>query len=150
MSESLVHKLSSRKCFTINEGDKIHKLLLFLSRKNIGALPVLNSNGYIVGIISERDIIRRLSEENNARFFQKSVKSLMTKNVIYCDIQTRSDELMVLMTKNKIRHIPIVKNKKPIGMVSIGDVVNWLLEKYQSEAKLLREYISLWSKTIII
>ena len=47
------------------------------------------------------------------------------------------------MTKNKIRHIPIVKNKEPIGMVSIGDVVNRLLEKYQSEAELLREYITL-------
>ena len=55
----------------------------------------------------------------------------------------RSDELMMIMSKNKIRHIPIKKNNKLLGMVSIGDVVSRLVEKYQKEAKLLREFISM-------
>jgi len=67
----------------------------------------------------------------------------MTKNVITCDIKMRSDELMMIMSKNKIRHIPIKKNNKLLGMVSIGDVVSRLVEKYQKEAKLLREFISM-------
>ena len=67
----------------------------------------------------------------------------MTKNVITCDIKMRSDELMMVMSKNKIRHIPIKKKDKLLGMVSIGDVVSRLVEKYQKEAKLLREYISM-------
>ena len=67
----------------------------------------------------------------------------MTKNVITCDIKMRSDELMMIMSKNKIRHIPIKKNNKLLGMVSIGDVVGRLVEKYQKEAKLSREFISM-------
>jgi len=143
MSESLVKKLLTRKCFTINESDSVTDIINILTDRNIGALPVLNSKKHLSGIVSERDIIQKILKEKDQNFFQKTAKSLMTKSVIFCGIETRSDELMVIMTKNKIRHIPIVKNKKPIGMVSIGDVVNRLLEKYQSEAKLLREYISL-------
>ena len=143
MSESLVKKLLTRKCFTINESDSVTDIINILTDRNIGALPVINSKKHLSGIVSERDIIQKILKEKDQNFFQKTAKSLMTKSVIFCGIETRSDELMVIMTKNKIRHIPIVKNKKPIGMVSIGDVVNRLLEKYQSEAKLLREYISL-------
>ena len=143
MSESLVKKLSTRKCFTINESDNVTNIINMLTEHNIGALPVLNSKKHLTGIVSERDIIQNLLKEKDGRFFQNTAKSLMTKSVIFCGVETRSDELMIIMTKNKIRHIPIVKNKEPIGMVSIGDVVNRLLEKYQSETKLLREYISL-------
>ena len=143
MSESLVKKLLTRKCFTINESDSVTDIINILTDHNIGALPVVNSKKHLSGIVSERDIIQKILKEKDQNFFHKTAKSLMTKSVIFCGIETRSDELMVIMTKNKIRHIPIVKNKKPIGMVSIGDVVNRLLEKYQSEAKLLREYISL-------
>ena len=143
MSESLVKKLLTRKCFTINENDSVTNIINILTDHNIGALPVLNSKKHLAGIVSERDIIKNILKEKDDNFFQKTAQSLMTKSVIFCGIETRCYELMVIMTKNKIRHIPIVKNKEPIGMVSIGDVVNRLLEKYQSEAKLLREYISL-------
>ena len=67
----------------------------------------------------------------------------MTREVITCGIKARSDELMMIMTNNKIRHIPIKKNNQLLGMVSIGDVVGRLVEKYQKEAKLLREFISM-------
>ena len=59
----------------------------------------------------------------------------MTKDVITCGINARSDELMIIMTKYKIRHIPIEKNNKLLGMVSIGDVVRRMVEKYQTETK---------------
>ena len=67
----------------------------------------------------------------------------MTKDVITCGINARSDELMITMTQYKIRHIPIEKNNKLLGMVSIGDVVRRIVEKYQTETKLLREFISM-------
>ena len=67
----------------------------------------------------------------------------MTKEVITCDINTRSDELMIIMTRNKIRHIPIKKNNQLLGMISIGDVVGRIVEKYETETKLLREFISM-------
>ena len=142
MSESLVKKLSNRECFTVNEDDNLASVINILTRNNIGALPVLNSNKNLVGIVSERDIIQKISLEKNNTFFNKKTKLLMTSPVISCGVETRSDELMMIMSKNKIRHIPIVKNNRLVGMVSIGDVVKRLIEKYQNETKLLREFIS--------
>ena len=66
----------------------------------------------------------------------------MTKTVISCEKEVLSDELMELMTINKIRHIPIVENNAPIGIVSIGDVVNRLIEKVQYENKMLKDFVS--------
>tara|TARA_B100000029_G_scaffold70369_1_gene62507 strand:+ start:246 stop:677 length:432 start_codon:yes stop_codon:yes gene_type:complete len=143
MSESLVKRLSTRKCFSINENDNVITIINILTKNNIGSLPVLNSKKQLVGIVSERDIIQKIALEKNDAFFNKKAKSLMTSPVISCGIEARSDELMMIMTDNKIRHIPIVNNNKLIGMVSIGDVVNRIIEKYQSETNLLKEYIRL-------
>ena len=70
------------------------------------------------------------------------VHQLMTKKVICCESDVLSDKLMELMTINKIRHIPIVENNAPIGIVSIGDVVNRLIEKVQYENKMLKDFVS--------
>tara|TARA_B100001173_G_C15634803_1_gene398656 strand:+ start:116 stop:547 length:432 start_codon:yes stop_codon:yes gene_type:complete len=143
MSESLVEKLSRRECITVNEDDNLNSVIGTLAKNKIGALPVISFKNRIVGIVSERDIIKLLSGQSNKEIFSKKIKYIMTKNVITCDIKMRSDELMMIMSKNKIRHIPIKKNDKLLGMVSIGDVVSRLVEKYQKEAKLLREFISM-------
>ena len=143
MSERLVEKLSRRECITVNEDDNLNSVISNLAKNKIGALPVINLKNRIVGIVSERDIIKLLSSQNNKEIFSKKIKYIMTKNVITCDINMRSDELMMIMSKNKIRHIPIKKKDKLLGMVSIGDVVSRLVEKYQKEAKLLREFISM-------
>tara|TARA_Y100001970_G_scaffold185348_1_gene225437 strand:+ start:485 stop:916 length:432 start_codon:yes stop_codon:yes gene_type:complete len=143
MPESLVEKLSVRKCITVNEDDNLKIVINLLSKHKIGALPVINPNKQIVGIVSERDIIKFLSSQNNEEIFSKKINSIMTKEVITCDTNVRSDELMIIMTKNRIRHIPIEKNNQLLGMVSIGDVVGRIVEKYQTETKLLREFISM-------
>ena len=85
MSESLVKKLSTRKCFTINESDNVTNIINMLTEHNIGALPVLNSKKHLTGIVSERDIIQNLLKEKDGKFFQKTAKSLMTKSVIFWD-----------------------------------------------------------------
>ena len=143
MSESLVEKLSLRKCITVNEDDNLNSVIDILAKNKIGALPVTNLKNRIVGIISERDIIRYLASKSNKEIFSKKIRFIMTKEVITCGIKVRSDELMMIMSKNKIRHIPIKKNNKLLGMVSIGDVVGRLVEKYQKETELLREFISM-------
>ena len=65
----------------------------------------------------------------------------MTSPVISCDKSILSDSLMELMTKNKIRHVPIIEKKNPIGIVSIGDVVNRLIEKIEYENKMLKDFV---------
>lgn len=138
---TLIQKLSLRKCFTVREYKTIRTAIRKLVKNRIGALPVKNRAGEIVGIISERDIVRRLnSDEFN--FFSTTVNSVMTKSVISCSVNARATELMEIMTSNKIRHVPIIEEKRLLGMVSIGDVVSRLLEKYQEETKLLRDYIN--------
>ncbi len=143
MSESLVEKLSLRKCITVNEDENLKSVINILAKNKIGALPVINLKKRIVGIISERDIIKFLSNQRNKEIFSTKINLIMTREVITCGIKARSDELMMIMTNNKIRHIPIKKNNQLLGMVSIGDVVGRLVEKYQKEAKLLREFISM-------
>ena len=66
----------------------------------------------------------------------------MTKNIISCDLSVSSKELMKKMTKNKIRHLPIIDNNKLLGIVSIGDVVNRIIFNYEEETKYLKEYIN--------
>ena len=142
MSKSLAEKLTERELITVNENDKLLGAINKLVKYYIGAIPVINNNKKLVGIISERDIVKALSNYKNKDYSILLVNQLMTKTVISCEKEVLSDKLMELMTINKIRHIPIVENNAPIGIVSIGDVVNRLIEKVQYENKMLKDFVS--------
>ena len=79
MHESLVEKLSVRKCITVNENDNLKLAINLLATHKIGALPVINSKKRIVGIVSERDIINFFSSQNNKEILSKKINSIMTK-----------------------------------------------------------------------
>ena len=143
MSKSLAIKLSERELITVDENDQLLEAVKKLAKYNIGAIPVINSNNKITGIISERDIVKELAKNENMDYSILFVHQLMTKKVICCESDVLSDKLMELMTKNKVRHIPIVDNNNhPIGIVSIGDVVNRLIEKIEYENKMLKDFVS--------
>ena len=141
MPETLVQKLIKRPCITLDENSSILNLVDILNKNKVGCAVVtaLNTN-YPVGIISERDLVR-----NHEKIFNDNkikVKDVMTTNIIFCNKNTSSKELMKIMSENKIRHIPIIEQKKLLGIVSIGDVVNRIIENYAYETKYLREYIN--------
>ena len=143
MSKSLAIKLSERELITVDENDQLLEAIKELAKYNIGAIPVINSNKKLTGIISERDIVKELAKKEDLDYSTLLVHQLMTKKVICCESDVLSDKLMELMTKNKVRHIPIVnKNNNPIGIVSIGDVVNRLIEKIEYENKMLKDFVS--------
>ena len=143
MSKSLAIKLSERELITVNENDQLLEAIKKLAKYKIGAIPVINSNKKLTGIISERDIVKELAKNENMDYSILFVHQLMTKKVICCESDVLSDKLMELMTKNKVRHIPIVDNSNhPIGIVSIGDVVNRLIEKIEYENKMLKDFVS--------
>jgi len=143
MSKSLAIKLSERELITVDENDQLLEAIKKLAKYNIVAIPVLNSDKQLAGIISERDIVKELAKNEKMDCSILFVNQLMTKKVIYCENDVLSDKLMELMTKNKVRHIPIVnKNNYPIGIVSIGDVVNRLIEKIEYENKMLKDFVS--------
>ena len=103
-------------------------------------MPIVDKKNNVVGIISERD----LSQFIHAERFNISlpISQIMSKNLITCDLNTSVTELMEIMTEKKIRHILIMEDKKLLGIVSIGDVVNHLIDKIKEENKNLREYIN--------
>ena len=142
MSKTLVNKLIERPLITLQESETVTDAIKKLVKHNIGAMPVINEDKELTGILSERDIVKNLVKKQFNNFSDSFTKEIMTSPVIFCSREIYSDKLMELMTKNKIRHIPIVENKKPIGIVSIGDVVNRLLEKSKFENQMLKEYLS--------
>ena len=137
----LTSQLLTRDVISINEDKSIYNAIKLLSKNNIGALPVLNSDMELCGIISERDIIREISNNLSVNFKKSFVNSIMTSVVITIDKNTRSEDIMDIMSKNKIRHIPIIENKLLIGIVSIGDVVKRLLEKFNLENQHLKSWL---------
>ena len=137
----LVEKLAERGCITIADNASILVLAELLQQHNIGAVMAVGKNETPTGIVSERDIVRCLTNANTDKE-TTIVSEIMSKNFIPCDLSTTSSELMEIMTRHKIRHIPIVENKKLLGMVSIGDVVSRLIDIYGAENEQLRTYIN--------
>ena len=141
MPEKLLTKLSKRKCFTLSENDTLKTASEKLQKHNIGGLPVLSTqDNNIIGIVSERDLARYIF--NNEFKNDLLVTKIMSKNLITCNLNTSVTELMEIISNNKIRHIPIMQEKKLLGMVSIGDILNYIIEQYKEENQHLRDFIN--------
>jgi len=131
----------NRKVISINENDSVYDAIKVLSEQKIGALPVLNNQKKLSGMLSERDIIQKVSFNKTIDLSHTQIKSIMTTKIITCNQDTESNVLMTIMTNNKIRHIPIIKQGSLIGIVSIGDVVKRLLEKFNLENAELKSWL---------
>lgn len=136
MANRLVENLAKRGCITIQKNSKISELVDLLSLHNIGAVVVTDKEKKPIGLVSERDIVRNFGKNVHV------VNDIMTPTLITCDLSITSSELMELMNKHKIRHVPIVDKNKLIGIVSIGDVVKRLIEIYETENTNLKNYIN--------
>ena len=140
MPGKLVSRMSKRPCLTLNEIDTVKSASQNFHEKQVGCMPVLDKNKNVIGILSERDLSKLIYVEK----FNLSlpVTQIMTKNLVTCDLNTSVTELMNEMTSKKIRHILIMEEKKLLGIVSIGDVVNHLIDKIKEENKNLKDYIN--------
>lgn len=137
---AFVQSLTKRKCLTVLATTSLEEVVRVLARNSIGALVVVSKNGKIEGIVSERDIVRRLSW--SVTINDLTASDVMTKDVISVTTNVTSSDLMQVMTENKCRHLPIVRGSRLVGMVSIGDVVKRLLEKYNAEVEQMRSFIN--------
>ena len=111
-----------------------------LTQERIGALVIRNAAGEMIGILSERDIVRAVAQKG-AAVLDQPVSSMMTRDVICCTPQDSVAELMSMMTERRFRHLPVKQNGKLIGMISIGDVVKARLAETEHEKEALRAYI---------
>jgi len=126
--------------FGIKESETIADALRALVKEKIGALLIFNDSGKLRGILSERDIVRECAKgAENLR--KKKIKDVMTQNLIVATMDDDISYVMGIMTKNRVRHIPIVEKGKLLGLVSIGDVVKAQLQDVEYENKYLREYM---------
>lgn len=117
----------------------VSKAVNLLAEKRIGALPVTES-GRVVGIISERDVIYKLAEEG-ASALDKQVGAIMTAPAITIEPQLRVDEALALMTKRRIRHLPVIQEGALRAFISIGDLVKNRIDEVEHEAEAMRSYI---------
>ena len=140
MAGRLVRKLAERDCYSLGENDTLKTASEALAKNNLGAMPIIDSSGKVIGIISERDIARKIHQENFSN--NELVTNIMTKKIISCDLNISVTELMETMTEKKVRHMLIMNNDELKGIVSIGDVVNHLIENYKEENENLRNYIN--------
>ena len=138
VSSVLKHK--GHDVVTVAPQQTVTAVVKVLAQNRIGAVPVVNERGQIIGIISERDIIRGMSEHAEA-VLALPADQLMTRDVKTCSSEDELVDLMEVMTLQRIRHLPVIQNGALHGIVSIGDVVKQRLEEVQSEAEDLRRYI---------
>lgn len=110
-----------------------------LAEKRIGALPIVR-DGEVVGIFSERDVVYRLHSDGPA-ILDQPVEKAMTAPAITVTPETPVMSALSLMTRRRIRHLPVVEGTTLIGFVSIGDLVKYRIDKIESEAAALRDYI---------
>ena len=111
-----------------------------LAERRIGALVVLGADRRLIGILSERDIVRALAEQGVA-VLKETLSQVMTRKVHTCTSSETVSAIMERMTTGKFRHIPVVEHDQLVGIVSIGDVVKYRLQEMEHESAALRDYI---------
>jgi CBS domain-containing protein len=118
--------------------ESITSICTRLSALNIGAFPVCDAHGALVGIISERDVVRAFAKDG-ARLADMHVRDLMTREVTTCTQETPMVEAEKLMNKHRVRHLPVMDGAKLVGMLSIRDVMVWRQREARDEVNVLRD-----------
>ena len=132
-----------RDVATISQERTVTDALHVLKERGIGALIVTGPTPPLVGIFSERDVVRALAARGEEALGLQ-VAELMSTDVTTCDESTTVIELMGLMTERHIRHVPVVQEGSLVGMISIGDVVKARFDELEHEKKDLLDYVSSW------
>ncbi len=133
-----VIETKGRAVASVRPTDTVERAVRLLAERRIGAVVVEDQWQSLAGIFSERDLVRRLAQDGPA-VLQSEVQRVMTHSVITCHAEDRIDDVLRLMTMNKIRHVPVMDNARLAGIVSIGDLVNYRLLEKQQEAEVLLE-----------
>ena len=126
---------------TVTPDTTVTTLLAGLAEHNVGAMVVVAPDGSIAGIVSERDVVRRLNERGPG-LLDGPVSEIMTKLVASCGPDDSVDQLSVLMTERRIRHVPVLADGRLAGIISIGDVVKNRMEQLEQSQEQLQAYIS--------
>jgi CBS domain-containing protein len=130
-----------RAVITASADQTLQEASRLLAEYRIGAVVIGSEGGGVAGILSERDIVRAVSQ-HGAMALQHPVGQHMTQKVVTCTVAMALQEVMEIMTAGKFRHLPVLKDGRLDGMISIGDVVKYRLAQLENESRSLRDYIA--------
>jgi CBS domain-containing protein len=126
--------------FTAGPSETVAAVAALLLARRVGALVVQEAE-QVVGIVSERDIVRIIAE-SGAAALERPVSDCMTRDVLFADPGETLDSLLERMTDRRVRHLPVCRDERLIGIVSIGDLVKWKISEVEAEATGLKAYIA--------
>jgi len=127
--------------FTAAPSDSVAAVAALLLSRRVGAMVVMEEGQAVAGIVSERDIVRIVAERG-AEGLSQPISACMTKDVVYAEPSESVDELMTRMTDRRIRHLPVCRDGRLVGIVSIGDLVKSKIAETVAEAENLKAYIA--------
>jgi len=124
---------------TVDASDSVRSAVALLAERRIGAVPVIDG-GAVIGVLSERDVLYCLARDGAAALEAK-VEAVMTSPAITVTRDLSVLNALALMTRRRVRHLPVVDGNRMVGFVSIGDLVKWRIDRIEAEAAAMREYI---------
>jgi CBS domain-containing protein len=141
MNVAAILKFKGREVVTTGANTPLITIAEILRERGIGCVVITGADGKVVGIVSERDIVREIARAG-AKVLKEPVASCMTKAVVTCREADTIEKLMAEMTAHRFRHMPVVEKGRLCGLVSIGDVVRMRIAEAEMEAAAMREYIA--------
>ena len=141
MNVAAILKLKGRDVLTAAPSTKLLDIARLLGEHKIGCIVIVNDDGNVAGIVSERDIVQELARAGTS-VMDEPVEVCMTKSVVSCREADTTDQLMGEMTAHRFRHMPVIERGRLVGLVSIGDVVRMRIAEAEMEAAAMREYIA--------
>ena len=141
MLVSEILKSKGDAVFTVEPSATLHRAAALLGERRVGAMVVMAAGGRVEGILSERDVARVVGQDGG-RALERPVAEVMTRDVVFAAPGHRVDELLALMTDRRIRHLPVCRGDRLVGIISIGDLVKAKIAESEAEAADLKAYIA--------
>ena len=139
--ENFLKLQGNKQIWTALKNQSVKQALIIMSEKNIGAIIIVNNNDFPIGIFSERDYARKIVLKGKSSK-DTLLDEVMTKELITITKDHKIDQCMEIMTEKKIRHLPILEDKKIVGIISIGDVLKIMIKEQKDLINHLQKFIT--------
>lgn len=132
--------VKGRDVWSIGASRSVYQAIEKMAEMEVGALMVLDNDARLAGIVSERDYARKVILKNKSSR-ETSVADVMTTEVVFVGEETTVDKCMSLLSQKKIRHLPVMDGQTPVGMITVGDLLKFIIEKQSKTIEELEGYI---------